>query len=71
MATPDLTPSSQTSAIALPVTGSISNVDSTANPLPLGIYTVPTLLPIPHGPKHRLTILKKVQQTKLHMFIKN
>ena len=42
MATPDLTPSSQTSAIALPVTGSTTNVDSSSNPLPLGIYTVPT-----------------------------
>lgn len=42
MAIPDLTPSSQTSAIVLPVTGSTSNVDSVSSPLPLGIYTVPT-----------------------------
>ena len=42
MAIPDLTPSSQTSAIVLPAAGNIINVDSSDNPLPLGIYTVPT-----------------------------
>ena len=39
MAKPTLTPSSTTSAITLPVTGSHSNVDSSSNPLPFGIYT--------------------------------
>jgi hypothetical protein len=39
MAVPTLTPASQTSAIRLPVTGTHSNVNSTSNPLPFGIYT--------------------------------
>ena len=39
MALPTLTPSSTTSAIVLTVTGSHSNVDSSSNPLPFGIYT--------------------------------
>ena len=39
MALPTLTPSSTTSAITLPVTGAHSNVDSSSNPLPFGIYT--------------------------------
>ena len=43
MATPTLTPASTQSAIALPVTGSTSNVDSSDNPLPFGIYTVSSL----------------------------
>lgn len=43
MAIPTLTPASTTSAIALPATGSTSNVDSVANPLPFGIYTVDSL----------------------------
>ena len=43
MATPTLTPASTQSAIALPATGSTSNVDSSSNPLPFGIYTVDTL----------------------------
>ena len=39
MAVPVLTPASVTSAIVLPVTGTYSNVNSTTNPLPFGIYT--------------------------------
>ena len=39
MAVPVLTPASIASAIVLPVTGTHSNVNSTANPLPFGIYT--------------------------------
>tara|TARA_R110000824_G_scaffold191195_5_gene372816 strand:- start:315 stop:1616 length:1302 start_codon:yes stop_codon:yes gene_type:complete len=39
MAVPTLTPASSTSAIKLPVTGTHSNVNSTSNPLPFGIYT--------------------------------
>jgi len=39
MAVPTLTPSSAVSAIVLPVTGTHSNVNSTTNPLPFGIYT--------------------------------
>ena len=39
MAVPTLTPASTTSAIVLPVTGTHSNVNSTSNPLPFGIYT--------------------------------
>jgi len=39
MAAPVLTPASVTSAIVLPVTGTHSNVNSTTNPLPFGIYT--------------------------------
>jgi len=39
MAKPTLTPSSTTSAIVLPVTGTHSSVDSSSNPLPFGIYT--------------------------------
>ena len=38
MAYPTLTPSSTTSASKLPVTGNVSNVNSTDNPLPYGIY---------------------------------
>ena len=39
MAAPNLRPDSNTSKSILPVTGTITNVDSTANPLPFGIYT--------------------------------
>ena len=39
MSVPTLTPVSQTSAIVLPITGTHSNVNSAANPLPFGIYT--------------------------------
>ena len=39
MAVPTLTPASSTSAVRLPVTGTHSNVNSTSNPLPFGIYT--------------------------------
>ena len=39
MALPTLTPASSTSAIRLSVTGTHSNVNSTSNPLPFGIYT--------------------------------
>ena len=39
MAVPTLTPSSATSSIALPVTGTYSNVNSTTYPLPFGVYT--------------------------------
>ena len=39
MSTPNLRPDSNTSKSALPVTGTLTNVDSTANPLPFGIYT--------------------------------
>ena len=39
MASPTLTPESTTSRIALPVTGTYDNVNTTTNPLPFGIYT--------------------------------
>ena len=39
MSVPTLTPASTTSAIVLPITGTHSNVNSEANPLPFGIYT--------------------------------
>ena len=39
MAKPTLTPRSTTSVSALPVTGTLTNVDSATNPLPFGIYT--------------------------------
>ena len=39
MSVPTLTPVSTTSAIVLPITGTHSNVNSTSNPLPFGIYT--------------------------------
>jgi len=39
MAVPTLTPASVVSAIVLPVTGTHSNVNSTTNPLPFGIYS--------------------------------
>jgi len=39
MSVPTLTPTSQTSAIVLPITGTHSNVNSATNPLPFGIYT--------------------------------
>lgn len=39
MSTPNLRPDSNTSKSVLPVTGTLTNVDSTANPLPFGIYT--------------------------------
>ena len=39
MALPVLTPAALTSAIVLPVTGTYTNVNSTTNPLPFGIYT--------------------------------
>lgn len=39
MALPTLTPASTISAIVLPVTGTHTNVNSTSNPLPFGIYT--------------------------------
>ena len=39
MAVPSLTPSSTSSAVTLPVTGNTSNVNSSDNPLPFGIYT--------------------------------
>ena len=39
MAVPTLTPASVVSAIVLPVTGTYSNVNSTSNPLPFGIYS--------------------------------
>jgi hypothetical protein len=39
MAVPTLTPASTTSAIVLPVTGTHTNVNSTSNPLPFGVYT--------------------------------
>jgi len=39
MAVPTLTPESTTSAIVLPSTGSVDNVNSSDNPLPFGIYT--------------------------------
>lgn len=38
MSVPTLTPTSQTSAIVLPITGTHANVNSTTNPLPFGIY---------------------------------
>ena len=38
MAYPTLTPSSTTSVSRLPVTGTVSNVNSTDNPLPYGVY---------------------------------
>ena len=39
MSVPTLTPTSTTSAIVLPVTGTHSNVNSATNPLPFGIYS--------------------------------
>ena len=39
MSKPTLTPDSKTSVIALPITGTATNVDSATNPLPFGIYT--------------------------------
>ena len=39
MSKPTLTPDSKTSSVVLPITGTLINVDSTANPLPFGIYT--------------------------------
>ena len=39
MAKPILTPESTISAIVLPVTGNVDNVNSSNNPLPFGIYT--------------------------------
>lgn len=39
MSVPNLRPDSNTSKSVLPVTGTLTNVDSTANPLPFGIYT--------------------------------
>jgi len=44
MAVPVLTPASLTSAIVLPVTGTHTNVNSTTNPLPFGIYTTPAFV---------------------------
>ncbi|MCK9596359.1 hypothetical protein M0R19_04205 [Candidatus Pacearchaeota archaeon] len=38
MAYPVLSPVSTTVAIALPITGTVSNVDITTNPLPFGVY---------------------------------
>ena len=38
MALPTLTPASNTSVSILPVTGNTDNVNTTANPLPYGIY---------------------------------
>ena len=38
MAYPTLTPSSATSVSRLPVTGNVDNVNSSANPLPYGVY---------------------------------
>jgi hypothetical protein len=38
MSVPTLTPTSTTSAIVLPITGAHTNVNSTTNPLPFGIY---------------------------------
>ena len=38
MAYPTLTPSSETSASRLPVTGNVNNVNSLDNPLPYGVY---------------------------------
>jgi hypothetical protein len=61
MAIPDLTPSSQTSAIVLPATGSVDNVDDVANgnPLPLGVYTVPTTSPNPPWTQDQIDYFKK------------
>jgi len=39
MSKPTLTPDSKTSSVVLPITGTLTNVDSTANPLPFGVYT--------------------------------
>tara|TARA_B100000287_G_scaffold168543_1_gene159036 strand:+ start:2765 stop:4096 length:1332 start_codon:yes stop_codon:yes gene_type:complete len=39
MSKPTLTPDSKTNVIALPITGTATNVDSATNPLPFGIYT--------------------------------
>jgi hypothetical protein len=39
MSKPTLTPSSKTSSVVLPVTGTLTRVDSSSNPLPFGIYT--------------------------------
>ena len=39
MSKPNLTPDSRTSSVILPITGTLTNVDSAANPLPFGIYT--------------------------------
>jgi hypothetical protein len=39
MSKPTLTPDSRTSAIVLPITGAVVNVDTETNPLPFGIYT--------------------------------
>ena len=39
MSKPTLTPDSKTSTVVLPITGTTTNVDSTSNPLPFGIYT--------------------------------
>lgn len=39
MALPTLTPASVVSAVVLPVTGTYTNVNSSTNPLPFGIYT--------------------------------
>jgi hypothetical protein len=39
MALPTLTPASSTSAIRLPATGTLLNVNSVGNPLPFGVYT--------------------------------
>lgn len=39
MAVPTLTPSSTTSAVTLPATGNVDNVNSSDNPLPFGIYS--------------------------------
>jgi|MDTC01.1.fsa_nt_gb hypothetical protein len=39
MSKPTLTPDSKTSSVVLPMTGTSTNVDSNANPLPFGVYT--------------------------------
>ena len=39
MSKPNLTPDSRTSSVILPITGTLTNVDSAANPLPFGVYT--------------------------------
>ncbi len=39
MSKPTLTPDSKTSSVVLPITGTLTRVDSSSNPLPFGIYT--------------------------------